>query len=144
VTTKKRTDLLTTTELYQLDQACIAIGAAFGTHPYLVGSAGVGNDGNGYRDVDVRLMLDDAGFAKACPTRERWELLCLAIGTYLSQRTGLPVDFQIQRTREANERFGGKPRNPLGISRHGARVFAGGGDATPDWATFDPDVRLDF
>ena len=142
--TNQRTDLLTTVELYQLDQACISIEAAFGTHPYLVGSAGVGNDGSGYRDVDVRLMLDDKEFAAVCPTRERWELLCLAISAYLCGRTGLPVDFQIQRTREANERFGDKPRNPLGISRHGGRVFAGGGDATPDWATFNPAARLDF
>ena len=44
-------------------------------------------------------MLDDDEFAAVCPTQARWELLCLAIGTYLSERTGLPVDFQVQRTR---------------------------------------------
>jgi hypothetical protein len=81
-----------------------------------------------YRDVDVRLMLDDGQFAAACPTRERWELLCLAIGTYLRERTGLPVDFQIQRAAEANEKHDG-PRNPLGTGR----MFAGGGDGTPEW-----------
>ena len=134
----KRIALLTTTEMYQLDQACELISRAFGTYPYLVGSAGMENDGS-YRDVDVRLMLGDAEFARACPTRERWELLCAAVGTYLSQRTGLPVDFQVQRVREANERFSG-PRNPLGTGR----VFAGGGDGTPDWKTFDPDARPDF
>jgi hypothetical protein len=128
VTTKPRTDLLTTTELYHLDVACRVIYRAFGTHPYLVGSAGVGNDGTPYRDVDVRLMLNDEQFDLACPTRERWELLCLTIGTYLRDRTGLPIDFQIQRTAEANERFNG-PRNPLGMGR----AFAGGGDGTPDW-----------
>lgn len=66
-----RTDLLTTTEMYHLDQACSVISAAFGTHPYLVGSAGTLNDGTVPRDVDVRLMLGDAEFAAACPTRER-------------------------------------------------------------------------
>lgn len=125
---KKRTDLLTTTEMYYLDQACIPLAEAFGTHPYLVGSAGVGNDGGAYRDVDVRLMLDDEEFAAACPTRERWELLCLAISTYLSQRTGLPVDFQIQLLSVANEKYPVN-RNPLGTGR----AFAGGGDGTPDW-----------
>ena len=75
-------------------------------------------------------MLDDDEFAAVCPTLARWELLCLAISTYLRDRTGLPVDFQVQRTREANERYGDQPRNPLGMGR----IFAGGGDCTPDWA----------
>jgi hypothetical protein len=125
---KQRTDLLTTVELYNLDAACRLISRAFdGGPPYLVGTAGLGG-ADSYRDVDVRLMLDDDEFAAACPTQARWELLCVAISTYLSERTGLPVDFQIQRTREANERFGDRPRNPLGMGR----IFAGGGDATPE------------
>lgn len=132
MTTKPRTCLLTTTELYNLDVACRLISRAFdGGPPYLVGTAGVGN-AETYRDVDVRLMLDDDEFAAVCPTQARWELLCLAISTYLSERTGLPVDFQVQRTREALARFGDKPRNPLGLDRSG-RTFAGGGDGTPEW-----------
>jgi hypothetical protein len=127
--TKPRTDLLTTVQLYNLDTACRLVSHAFkGGPPYLVGTAGVGG-ADSYRDVDVRLMLDDEEFAEACPTRARWELLSLAISAWLSERTGLPVDFQIQRTAEANERFGDRPRNPLGMSRR----FAGGGDGTPDW-----------
>lgn len=133
MSTKARTDLLTTTELYHLDQACQLVTRAFGGDcPYLVGSAGIGNDSGAYRDVDVRLMLGGEEFAAACPTRERWELLCLAIGIYLSERTGLPVDFQIQLASIANERFDG-PRNPLGLGRGAGRVFAGGGDGTPPW-----------
>jgi hypothetical protein len=134
VTSKARTDLLTTTELYHLDQACQVISRAFGGQcPYLVGTAGVGG-AESYRDVDVRLMLDDEQFAEACPTRERWELLCLAIGVYLSSRTGLPVDFQLQRKGEALEKFGDRPRNPVGLVG-GGRVFAGGGDGTPEWGS---------
>jgi hypothetical protein len=134
VTTKgRRSSLLTTTELYHLDQACRVVSRAFrGEHPYLVGTAGLGDTGS-YRDVDVRLMLDDEEFAEACPTRERWELLCLSIGAYLASRTGLPVDFQIQRTAEANAKHGHRPRNPLGMDGAAARIFAGGGDGTPDW-----------
>lgn len=129
MTTKPRTDLLTTTELYNLDAACRLISRAFnGGPPYLVGTAADGS-ADRYRDVDVRLMLDDEEFAEVCPTRARWELLCLAIGAYLGERTGLPVDFQIQRAREANEKYGGMRRNPVGMGR----VFAGGGDGTPDW-----------
>ena len=135
MTTKPRTDQLTTTQLYHLDQACQLISRAFDGHPpYLVGSAGIGGEGS-YRDVDVRLMLGDEEFAAACPTRERWELLCVAIGAYLSERSGLPVDFQIQSAAIANERFSGR-RNPLGLQHadgRAGRVFAGGGDGTPTW-----------
>ena len=131
---KTRTDQLTTTELYNLDVACRPIRLAFdGAPPYLVGSAGFGETStSGYRDVDVRLMLDDDEFAAVCPTRARWELLSVAIGTYLRERTGLPVDFQIQRIAEANAKHD-KPRNPLGMGR----TFAGGGDGTPDWGSDD-------
>lgn len=133
MTAKPRTGLLTTTEMYHLDQACQLIGKAFGDeHPYLVGTAGVGG-AESYRDVDVRLMLGDDEFAAVCPTRDRWELLCLAVGAYLRERTGLPIDFQIQSASVANERFSG-PRNPLGMSGEAERVFAGGGDGTPDWS----------
>jgi hypothetical protein len=118
-------DGLTTDQMYRLDAACRMIYRAFGT-PYLVGSAGIGGKSS-WRDVDVRLMLDDEEFDKVCPTLQRWELLSLAIGDYLRKETGLPVDFQIQRTTEANAKHGGKPRNPLGMRRN----FAAGGDATP-------------
>ncbi len=129
MTTKRRAAHLTTVQLYNLDAACRLVSRAFGgEHPYLVGTAGVGDAGP-YRDVDVRLMLNEEEFAAVCPSRARWELLCLAVSVYLSERTGLPVDFQVQSTKEANERFGGKPRNPLGMGR----VFAGGGDGTPPW-----------
>ena len=127
--TEGRTDGLTTVEMYNLDAACRLVSRAFrGGPPYLVGTAGIGGAAT-YRDVDVRLILDDDEFAEVCPTQARWELLCLAFSAYLGERTGLPVDFQIQRAAEANERYVGKPRNPLGMGR----VFAGGGDGTPDW-----------
>ena len=128
MTTKARITLLTTAQLYNLDSACRLIRRAFrGGPPYLVGTAGMGS-ADSYRDVDVRLMLDDEEFAEVCPTRERWELLCLAIGAYLRDCTGLPVDFQIQLASIANEKHD-KPRNPLGMSRR----FAGGGDGVPEW-----------
>lgn len=116
---------LTTSEMYHLDEACGLIARAFDATPYLVGSAERSNARP--RDVDVRLILDDAAFAAVCPTRERWEALCVSFSAYLHARTGLPVDFQIQRMTEANTRHGGRPRNPLGMGR----AFAGGGDATP-------------
>ena len=115
---------LTTTQLARLDAACQVVYAGFGTVPYLVGSAG---DSLDWRDVDVRLIMRDDEFDRLFGDRRaRWEIVCMAISTYLSDATGLPVDFQIQRMTEANEKHRG-PRNPLGL--HGTR-FAGGGDAT--------------
>lgn len=136
--TGRRSDLLTTTQMFHLDRACELVTRAFGTPPYLVGSAGADNDGSGYRDVDVRLMLPDDEFDQVCPTQERWELLSLAIGVYLAERTGLPVDFQVQRMTEAAARHGKGIRNPLGLggrAGQGGRRFAGGGDGTPEWGT---------
>lgn len=119
------TGKLCTHDFQRLDEACRRVAIAY-DFPYLVGSAG--DDAcDGFRDVDLRLILDDAEFDALCPTQARWELLSLSIGAYLRERTGLPIDFQLQRQTEANARFGDKPWNPMG----GARVFAGGGDATP-------------
>jgi hypothetical protein len=127
MTKKNRVTLLTASQLHALDTACVPVRKAFGHPPYLVGTAGIG-DAEHYRDVDVRLILSDDEFAVACPTKERWELLSLAIGAYLAERTGLPVDFQVQQQSAANEKHP-KMRNPLGTGL----VLASGGDGTPAW-----------
>ena len=116
-----------------LDDACQLIRAAFGP-PYLVGSA---ESGEAYRDVDVRLILDDETFDAVCSRKARWELLSLAIGEWLRARTGLPIDFQIQRQTEANAKHAGGVRNPLGMSL----ILAAGGDATPWSRTATRDVH---
>jgi hypothetical protein len=53
-------------------------------------------------------------------------LFCLGVSAYLSQVSGLPIDYQVQRQTQANEKHEG-PRNRMG---RGFRNFAGGGDAT--------------
>lgn len=85
---------------------------------YVVGSCLERAD---WRDVDVRLMLDDATFAREFPNAgehwehdARWLLLTVAISEYLSKRTGLPIDFQFQPQTHANARHQGK-RNAIGI-----------------------------
>ena len=85
------------------------INDAFGHLPYLVGSAAVGKE---WRDVDVRLILPDDEFDRLFPPVAPgqfpdglWSLLCAAISELARQRTGLPVDFQIQRASFANGRF---------------------------------------
>lgn len=126
----KAAGYLTTADLYNLDVACGLIRRAFDGPPYLVGSAMEKPD---HRDVDIRLILDDRAFdslfgvdVSSWNPAQLWELLSLALGDYLRQRTGLPIDFQIQRQTEANAKHH-KPRNPVGMSR----TYAGGGDATP-------------
>lgn len=97
---------------------------AFGERPYLVGTAAVGKE---WRDVDVRLMLPDEQFDHLFPGHTKpdrgnamWSLLCAALAELASQRAGLPVDFQIQRMSDANNRYKG-PRIPLGMYVAGGR-----------------------
>lgn len=100
-------------QMFLLDEACRPIAEAFDEAPYLVGTAVNRRD---FRDVDVRLILDDEKYQRLVgvvdtPLRE---FLGLAIGEYLASRTGLPIDFQIQQQTAANARHDGS-RNPLGM-----------------------------
>lgn len=123
---KSRKSHLTTAQFAILNDACIPVAEAWDSHPYLVGSATERAD---YRDVDLRLILADEEFDHWFAGRELlWSLICLAIGRHLADVTGLPIDFQIQRRTEANEKFpGAGDRHPMGMR---SRPLAGGGDAT--------------
>lgn len=94
--------------------------AAFGTPPYLVGSALTEKQ---WRDVDVRLILDDDAYAAfgfgdprpSCALKNgKWVALCLAFSALGKSMTGLPIDFQIQQQTLANKTFDG-PRSSLGV-----------------------------
>lgn len=92
---------------------------AFGDAPYLVGSA---LNGKVYRDVDVRLILDDEVYAvmglgdpKFPHHNGKWVALCLAFSALGKQMTGLPIDFQIQQQTHANTTFERQPRSALGM-----------------------------
>ena len=89
---------------------------------YLVGSALERAD---WRDVDVRMMLDDATFARMFPKAllghgaawefdTRWTLMTLSISTWLREQTGLPIDFQFQPMSFANDKHKGR-RHALGL-----------------------------
>lgn len=124
---RRNVSFLTTAEFDRLNHACMAVTEGLADTPYLVGSAMQGGD---YRDVDVRSILpDDMWDSMFRGRRWFWSLFCSAVSLYLSEVSGLPVDYQAQRMSEANEKFGGKSRNPIGTR---ARLFAGGGDACPD------------
>lgn len=122
---KRKSCYLTTAQLADLELACVPIKDALGRPPYLVGSTHKRLE---YRDVDVRSILPDEQFDALFGRQKFWGLWCLLISHYLSIETGLAVDYQVQRQTEANEKYGGEPRNPLGMQ--GIERFAGGGDAT--------------
>jgi hypothetical protein len=103
----------------RLDTFAARIEDAFGELPFLVGSA---TRTKQWRDVDVRLILDDADFDALFggpmePPRMnlRWALICDALSALAQQQTGLPIDFQIQRQTEANAQHGDEPRHALGL-----------------------------
>lgn len=99
-------------QMFALDLACKPIMEAFGDPPYLVGSV---TETPNFRDVDVRLILDDDQYDRLIVRPEIRTLLSMAISSYLTSMSGLPIDFGIQRRTEANEQHPGKRRNPLGL-----------------------------
>ena len=122
---------LTTAQFDRLNHACLLIAEAFPMHTYLVGSCMETAD---FRDVDVRTILPDDEFDAIFSGREFfWSVFCHGVSHYLSDVSGLPVDYQVQRMTEANEKYDGM-RNPIGKR---SRPFAGGGDATPFGPPFD-------
>jgi len=111
--------------LFLLSQACMVIDQGLGT-PYLVGSALHRRD---YRDVDVRVIMQDDEFDRRFPGAHPqpmmdplWSLLASSVSVWLSQASGLPVDFQVQSMTQA-ARYDGI-RIPLGVYPH---VFAAAG-----------------
>lgn len=125
----RRVTGLTTYDFSVLNDACGVLRGCFGERVYLVGSA---LGGGPFRDVDVRVILDDATFDQIFgvgPNRllMLWSVVCQGIGAHLRHTTGLPIDFQIQRKTQADEKFLGQPRNRLGWPE---RPYAGNGDAT--------------
>lgn len=122
----RKASILTTFDLFRLDLACqpLRLLAHGPGGVYLVGSAGQSEH---YRDVDVRMILADEQFDRLFGHSSLlWETFCYAWTGHLRAETGLPIDFQVQRQTEANEKFDGA-RNPLGMVR---RRFCGLGDAT--------------
>lgn len=117
----KRANYLGVPEFFLLNQACLIVREALDT-PYLVGSCLHKRD---FRDVDVRVILDDAHYdhlfpgtqGRAPQTQALWSLICSATSEQLRRITGLPIDFQIQRMTQANEEYSG-PRHALGIYPH--------------------------
>lgn len=91
---------------------------AFGHMSYHVGSSLT--EKRGWRDVDVRLILPDAEYARLKlgdpvnpHSNARWRTLVLVWATFGRVLTGLPIDFQIQQQSHANATTKGCPRSAL-------------------------------
>ena len=108
-------------ECSRLALACIPIRMAFGTHVYLVGTAATQRE---FRDVDVRVILSDDKFNELFgPARVRkpfYTLVNVGISAYLSNATGLPVDFQVFPRSEVKEEDLKKKRHNLMIVEENA------------------------
>lgn len=117
--------------LHRLDLACKHIREVFGgfNGPFLVGSVQERTAGP-RSDVDLRLILNDEDYdALMAGTPEGFAtLLDFALGAYVRELTDLPIDFQVQRSTEANAKHAGKQRNPLG----GRSLVNWAGDARPE------------
>lgn len=107
-TERRRGSSLSPPEMFLLEQWGRTLYEAFGRPPYLVGSVA---RAEAWRDVDVRLMLDDDEYA-ALPAVQ---VLNVAISVWGQRATGLPIDFQFQNTTAINAETAGQPRNALGI-----------------------------
>ncbi len=88
--TRQRATYLRVDEVRLLDHWCDSLGQTFGTTPYLVGSVLIRSD---YRDVDVRVMLDDDAY-EAIPMHVLD--LNMLLSRWGQQSTGLPIDCQVQ------------------------------------------------
>lgn len=117
---------------FNLNQACRVLHEAFpdAWGIFLVGSSLRTRD---YRDVDVRCILPDDAFDRLFPGTGNgpwwnalWSVMCSSISLQLSQQSGLPIDFQIQRATQANAEYPGEKRNAIGLFLMPAQ-----GDATP-------------
>jgi hypothetical protein len=112
-------------DLHRLDWACRPIRDAFGTPPYLVGSALTRPD---FRDIDLRLILPDETVAAMFghedfgrrdpndPPEKARLLINIALSDLIARAANppAPIDFQIQSMTEANVPGYGM-RNPMGV-----------------------------
>jgi len=53
-----------------------------------------------------------------------WCLMCTSISEWLSRRTGLPIDFQMQKMTEANKEYKGE-RKAIGLFLQKMPTIAG-------------------
>ena len=120
---RKKASYVGAPAIFQLELLCKQLNDAFGGFGcYHVGSSLERAD---WRDVDVRLILSDDEFYALFPGVNRpstgswehdprWLIMTTAISKWMSDLTGLPVDFQMQPQTAANSVHKGQ-RSALGM-----------------------------
>lgn len=100
--------------ILRLEQFGEVLQDAFGATAFLVGSAARGKV---WRDVDVRVILDDKTFRRLVGHSPHpspyWKAMAMAFSSLGQQMTGLPIDFQLQGQTHANGIYGKEVRHPL-------------------------------
>lgn len=89
--------------LYLLKMQLHPVDLIFPNRTYLVGSC---LENIGYRDVDVRTIISTGDYENIPPAIR--QLLCNSLSVMLSDKTGLPVDYQIQTQDEADSHNGAR------------------------------------
>lgn len=124
--TRKKAAYIGAPACFALEQACKHLRDAFHSSEGHVGIYVVGSclERPDWRDVDVRMIMDDETFGKTFPKAmlsnatwefdPRWCLMTVAISQWLRDQTGLPIDFQFQPMTFANAKHN-KPRHPVGL-----------------------------
>ena len=109
----RRASYLSVPDFERVEEWCRSVRLLFdGATPYMVGSVHRTPD---YRDIDLRLMLDDKEFNAHWSDPVKHRLMNRALSTWGVRETGLPIDFQLQQMTAANKEFEGEFRNPMGI-----------------------------
>ncbi|RUM06892.1 hypothetical protein EFR84_11230 [Rhizobium chutanense] len=117
---RKKASYVGVPAIFELQMACHVLVKAYGASIYHVGSSLERPD---WRDVDLAMILDDEAFQREFPNAPlhsasweldpKWLILTVALSKWLSEKSGVPVDFKFQPRTFANERHSG-PRNPIG------------------------------
>lgn len=126
-----RTSFLGFVEHVQLEEVARHCNDALDETCWLVGSALQTRD---HRDVDVRVIMDDdkfdALFGPEKGLNAFWHFFCVAVSVYMADRTGLNIDFQVQKRGRVKDEDWQKPRVPLGrYTDHETRRPAWKGEA---------------
>lgn len=127
-----RANYLTTVQFDRLRDWGVVLRNEIGHMPYLVGSVLTRPD---WRDVDVRIIVDDApGWFGPFLADRRGNFLLSMWG---QTATGLPIDCQFQTRHEANAIDGS--RHPIGVGRMSPRWLS---EAAPGRIADDDGVCL--
>lgn len=104
---------LTTVQWFNLNTCIQPICKIFGYQVFLVGSVLTKRD---WRDVDIRVIWPEKEYVGILDSDHGRKVVGMMMSDWLSMRTGLPIDLQLQTMEQANKEFGEGKRNALGLT----------------------------